>query len=90
MEEINDPSMPRTATRRRNMSLDNISHLGGQGLDELVPSRYAVQVGDIEVLVISDGVLPITATTLATNADATEFGHWLHDRFCRPTWLTGR
>ena len=42
------------------MSVDNIS-LGSTGLDELVPSRYAVQVGDIEVLVISDGVLPITA-----------------------------
>ncbi len=51
------------------MSVDSIS-LGTQGLDELVPSRYAVQVGDIEVLVISDGVLPITARTMATNADA--------------------
>jgi glyoxylase-like metal-dependent hydrolase (beta-lactamase superfamily II) len=63
------------------MSLDNISHLGSQGLDELVPSRYAVQVGDIEVLVISDGVLPITARTLAVNADEAEFGSWLDDRF---------
>jgi glyoxylase-like metal-dependent hydrolase (beta-lactamase superfamily II) len=70
-----------------NMSLDNASHLGSQGLDELVPSRYAVQVGDIEVLVISDGVLPITATTLATNADAAEFGHWLTDRFLPPDVL---
>ena len=63
------------------MSMDNISDLGTQGLDELVPSRYAVQVGDIDVLVISDGVLPITAKTLATNADATEYGSWLDDRF---------
>ena len=63
------------------MSLDNISHLGSQGLDELVPSRYAVPVGDIEVLVISDGVLPITARTMATNADATEFGNWLDGQF---------
>ncbi|MDX1883850.1 MBL fold metallo-hydrolase [Mycolicibacterium sp. 120270] len=62
------------------MSVDNIS-LGTQGLDELVPSRYAVQVGDIEVLVISDGVLPITARTQATNADPTEYGQWLDDRF---------
>jgi glyoxylase-like metal-dependent hydrolase (beta-lactamase superfamily II) len=69
------------------MSLDMQSSLGGQGLDELVPSRYAVQVGDIEVLVISDGVLPITATTLATNADATEFGRWLDDRFLSPDVL---
>src|SRR3954447_6433569 len=67
--------------RRKRMSLDNISHLGSQGLDELVPSRYAVQVGDIEVLVISDGVLPITARTLATNADPAEFGSWLDDQF---------
>ena len=63
------------------MSLDNISQLGGQGLDELVPSRYALQVGDIEVLVISDGVLPITSRTMATNADAGEYGQWLDDRF---------
>jgi hypothetical protein len=34
------------------MSLDNVSHLGASGLDELVPSRYALQVGDIDVLVI--------------------------------------
>ena len=45
------------------MSVDNISDLGRHGLDELVPSRYAVSVGDIDVLVISDGVLPITAKT---------------------------
>jgi len=58
------------------MSLDSIPHT-----DELVPSRYAVQVGDIDVLVISDGVLPITATTMAVNADDAEFGRWLDDRF---------
>ena len=63
------------------MSVDNISDLGTHGLDELVPSRYAVSVGDIDVLVISDGVLPITAKTQATNADATEYGSWLDDRF---------
>lgn len=54
---------------------------GAQGIEELVPSRYAVQVGDIEVLVISDGVLPITAKTMATNADTADFGNWLEDRF---------
>ncbi len=63
------------------MSLDNISHLGSQGLDELVPSRYAVQVGDIEVLVISDGVLPITAETLAYDTDSADLAAWLDDRF---------
>lgn len=68
------------------MSLDSIS-LGTHGLDELVPSRYALQVGDIEVLVISDGVLPITSKTMATNADAAEFEHWLNDRFLPPDVL---
>ena len=62
------------------MSVDSIA-LGAQGLDEMVPSRYAVQVGDIEVLVISDGVLPITAKTQAINADAGEYAQWLDDRF---------
>lgn len=68
------------------MSLDNIS-LGTQRLDELVPSRYAVQVGDIDVLVISDGVLPITSKTMATNADDAEFLDWLDDRFLPPDVL---
>ncbi|HKV19158.1 MAG TPA: MBL fold metallo-hydrolase [Mycobacterium sp.] len=64
------------------MSLDNISRV-----DELVPSRYALQVGDIEVLVISDGVLPITARTMATNADPAEYRGWLQDNFLPPEVL---
>jgi hypothetical protein len=39
------------------MSLDNTSQPGRPGLDELVPSRYALRVGEIDVLVVSDGVL---------------------------------
>ncbi|CRZ14307.1 MBL fold metallo-hydrolase [Mycolicibacterium neworleansense] len=66
------------------MSLDSISHLGSQAVDELVPSRYAQQVGDIEVLVISDGVLPITASTLATNVEPAELAGWLGDNFLPP------
>ena len=33
------------------MSLDNTSHPGRPGLDELVPSRYALRVGEFDVLV---------------------------------------
>ena len=51
------------------------------GLDELVPSRYALQVGDIEVLVISDGVLPIPAEVLAHNVEPDVLGAWLDDQF---------
>ncbi len=66
------------------MSLDNTSHPGGRGADELVPSRYALQVGEIEVLVISDGVLPLPTTMLATNADPAERAAWLNDMFLPP------
>ena len=41
------------------MSLDNTSHPGKPGPDELVPSRYALRIGEIDVLVVSDGVLPL-------------------------------
>jgi hypothetical protein len=47
-------------------------HPARTGTDELVPSRYALRVGDIDVLVISDGVLPLPAATLATNAKPAE------------------
>ena len=37
--------------------------------EELVPSRYALRLGDIDVMVISDGVLPLPTQTMSTNAD---------------------
>ena len=62
------------------MSLDNTSKPGRPGPDELVPSRYALRVGEIDVLVISDGVFPLAAATLATNADPADLAAWLDDR----------
>jgi glyoxylase-like metal-dependent hydrolase (beta-lactamase superfamily II) len=69
------------------MSLDNATHLGRPGLDELVPSRYALRVGEIDVMVISDGVLPITTSTLATNADSADLAAWLEEMFLPPDVL---
>src|SRR5262250_2536883 len=66
------------------MSLDLTSRPGGTGTDELVPSRYALRIGEIDVLVISDGVFPLPATTLATNADPGDLAAWLDDRFLPP------
>ena len=63
------------------MSSDGTSHADAPGPDELVPSRYPLQVGDIDVMVISDGVLPIPARTMATNADSADLEDWLHDMF---------
>ncbi|WP_266182095.1 MBL fold metallo-hydrolase [Dyella humicola] len=60
-------------------SVDNTSRPGNQGLDELVPSRYALRIGEIDVLVISDGVLSLPAATLATNVDSADLAAWLND-----------
>lgn len=66
------------------MSLDISSRPARTGIDERVPSRYALRVGDIDVLVISDGVFPLPATTLATNAAPAELAAWLQQRI-QPT-----
>jgi glyoxylase-like metal-dependent hydrolase (beta-lactamase superfamily II) len=50
----------------------------------LVPSRYALRVGDIDVLIISDAVLPLPAATLASNADPAELAAWLDDMLQPP------
>jgi glyoxylase-like metal-dependent hydrolase (beta-lactamase superfamily II) len=67
--------------QKTNMSLDNTSHPGRPGLDELVPSRYALRVGEIDVLVISDGVVTPPAESMATNADPAVRAAWLDDMF---------
>lgn len=52
---------------------------------ELVPSRYALQVGDIEVIVISDGVLPLPTAMLGHNVDPSVRAAWLKEMFLPPT-----
>ncbi|KRQ05495.1 MBL fold metallo-hydrolase [Bradyrhizobium sp. DASA03076] len=52
--------------------------------EELVPSRYAVRIGEIDVLVVSDGVLPLPTTMLAHNADPASRASWLKDMFLPP------
>ena len=69
------------------MSLDNTSHPGRPGLDELVPSRYALKVGAIDVMVVSDGVLPIPAPVIAHNVDPAVRAAWLEDMFLPPEML---
>jgi len=66
--------------------LGNISDFGTPGPDELVPSRYALRVGEINVLVVSDGVIQISAETMAPNADPAVLSAWLRDRFL-PEWI---
>jgi glyoxylase-like metal-dependent hydrolase (beta-lactamase superfamily II) len=62
-------------------SVDNTSRPGKSGLDELVASRYALRVGEIEVLVVSDGVLSVSPPVMATNADPAARAAWLDHMF---------
>ncbi len=64
-------------------SVDTLDPVTQQPLD-LVPSRYAVQVGDIDALVVSDGVLPLPTATMATNADPADLAVWLDHMFMPP------
>ncbi len=68
-------------------SLDSLSFAGRPAPDELVPSRYALQVGDVDVMVISDGVLTLPTATLATNVEPKLLAAWLEDMFLPPDVL---
>jgi len=76
-----------TAAAETKTSLDNTSHPGRPGLDELVPSRYALRVGEIDVLVVSDGVLSLPGAMLGHNADPAVRSAWLENMFQPPDVL---
>ncbi|MBB4377432.1 Glyoxylase, beta-lactamase superfamily II [Bradyrhizobium sp. Rc3b] len=69
------------AQKETNMNLHDTTHFDKARSDELVPSRYALRVGEIDVMVISDGVLTPPAESMATNADPAARGAWLDDMF---------
>lgn len=66
------------------MVLEKHKHSNTREPEELVPSRYAVSVGDIEVLVISDGVLKLPSQMLGYNAAPALRAGWLDDMFLPP------
>lgn len=66
------------------MSLNNTSHTRRPESDDLVPSRYALRVGEIDVLVVSDGVLPLPTSTMSTNADPAARAAWFKEMFLGP------
>ena len=63
------------------MQTDIMEHPARSKTEELVPSRYAVRIGDIEVLVISDGILPLPIETMSTNVDPTIRTAWFKEMF---------
>jgi len=58
-----------------------IANLGRDGSGELVPSRYAVRVGDVDVVLISDGILPLPTSTMSTNVSTADRNEWFDGRF---------
>ena len=70
-----------TMNQATNMSPSTLQPGSRPGPEELVPSRYAVRVGDIDVLVVSDGVLPLPTTMLGHNAAPAVRAAWLNDMF---------
>jgi glyoxylase-like metal-dependent hydrolase (beta-lactamase superfamily II) len=67
-----------------NMNLHYTSHPASLVPNELVPSRYALRVGEIDVLVVSDGVISPPSETMATNADPAVWKAWMDDMFLPP------
>ncbi|HEY9452728.1 MAG TPA: MBL fold metallo-hydrolase [Bradyrhizobium sp.] len=67
-----------------NTSPSIASQAGRPGPEELVPSRYVQRIGEIDVMVVSDGVLPLPTKMLAHNADPSVRAAWLHDMFLPP------
>jgi glyoxylase-like metal-dependent hydrolase (beta-lactamase superfamily II) len=74
----------RNVQQEINMRLENASQLRRSEVEESVPSRYALRIGEIDVLVVSDGVLPLPTKMLAHNADPTDRAAWLKDMFLPP------
>ncbi|MEQ9608097.1 MAG: MBL fold metallo-hydrolase, partial [Kiloniellaceae bacterium] len=69
------------ARNNESMTPNPAAQPGRPATQELVPSRYALRIGDIDVLVVSDGVLPLPTATLATNADPAVRAAWFEDMF---------
>src|SRR6201997_5624633 len=85
-QAIADSSTKLLKKEETTITLDN-SRPGRSGLDELVPSRYALKVGEIDVMVISDGVLSLPGAMLGYNADPAVRAAWLEDMFLPPDEL---
>ena len=66
--------MIRNTKQEAKMNLQNAAYPVPSRPEELVPSRYALRVGEIDVLVVSDGVLPLPTSAIAADG--------------RPLWAT--
>src|SRR5262245_57145854 len=65
----------------------NTRCIHGRPESELVPSRYVLRVGKIDVMVVSDGVLSLPGAMLGHNVDPAVRAAWLEDMFLPPDVL---
>jgi glyoxylase-like metal-dependent hydrolase (beta-lactamase superfamily II) len=86
-QQANTDSSTKSKQVEIKMSLDKTSSAGRSGPEELVPSRYALKVGEIDVMVVSDGVLSLPGEMLGYNIDPTVRGTWLENNFLPPDTL---
>src|SRR5262245_4812285 len=84
-----DVSLDNTSQPSIKYCVDNVNarYIHGRPDSELVPSRYALKVGTIDVLVVSDGVLTLPGAMLGHNVDPAVRGAWLEDMFLPPDVL---
>src|ERR1700745_233760 len=85
-QAIADSSTKLLKKEETTISLDNLRR-GRSGLDEFVPSRYALKVGEIDVMVVSDGVLSLPGAMLGHNVDPAVRAAWLEHMFLPPDVL---
>ena len=76
MNQMTRNTQPNTST--------TMYHDSHPGRDELVPSRYAIRIGEIDVLVVSDGVLTLPGAMLAHNTEPAVRAAWLEENFLPP------
>ena len=76
--------MIRNTPQKTITSLGNTPNAGRPATGELVPSRYALKIGEIDVLVVSDGVISPPSESMATNADPAVYKAWMDDMFLPP------
>jgi Zn-dependent hydrolases, including glyoxylases len=86
-QQANTDSSTKSKQVEIKMSMDKTSSAGRSGPEELVPSRYALKVGEIDVMVVSDGVLSLPGEMLGYNIDPTVRGTWLENNFLPPDTL---
>ena len=78
---------PEEGVELKRPSAGDKHELGQHLTPRLVPSRYALRVGEIDVLVVSDGVLSLPGAMLGHNADPSVRAAWLEDMFLPPDML---